>query len=205
MPIRFSGHLLEVSVTTRIFSCKERKEMPVAELKTQTATRETFNRPPRIWPSFPQGKVTIPAPPEREALPPKQSNVTLVMPLIMMGMMVGVYYLAGQRSPQQMMFLLPMLLFSLMSPLMNMITTSQKVKQVKRQWKRADRKYRELLKTLRAQLKEKADEPCQVPLLVGFFFQLRAQRLQQFAILPVCPLPLLLHLLRLLGSIYRVH
>src|SRR5579859_7402203 len=165
MPIRFSGHLLEVSVTTRIFSCKERKEMPVAELKTQTATRETFNRPPRIWPSFPQGKVTIPAPPEREALPPKQSSFTLIMPLIMMGIMVGIYYLAGQRSPQQMIFLLPMLLFSLMSPLMNMMATSQKAKQVKRQWKRADRKYRELLKTLRVQLKEKADEQRQVALL----------------------------------------
>src|SRR5579859_154390 len=139
--------------------------MPAAELKTQTATRETFNRPPRIWPSFPQGKVTIPAPPEREALPPKQSSMTLIMPLIMMGMMVGIYYLAGQRSPQQMMFLLPMLLFSLMSPLMNTINTSQKAKQVKKQWKRADRKYRELLKTLRAQLKEKADEQRHLALL----------------------------------------
>ena len=139
--------------------------MQVVESKTQTATRETFNRPPRIWPSFPQGKVTIPAPPEREALPPKQSSFTLIMPLIMMGMMVGIYYLAGQRSPQQMIFLLPMLLFSLMSPLMNMMATSQKAKQVKRQWKRADRKYRELLKTLRVQLKEKADEQRQVALL----------------------------------------
>ena len=141
--------------------------MPAVEPKTQiqAAQRETFNRPPRIWPSFPQGKVTIPAPPERESLPPKQSNIMLVMPLVMMGMMVGVYYLAGQRSPQQMMFLLPMLLFSLMSPLMNMLTTSQKAKQVKRQWKQADRKYRELLKTLRAQLKEKADEQRQLALL----------------------------------------
>jgi S-DNA-T family DNA segregation ATPase FtsK/SpoIIIE len=132
--------------------------MPVTEPKAQTATRETFNRPPRIWPSFPQGKVLIPAPPQREALPPKQSNVTLVMPLIMMGLMVGIYYLAGQRSPQQMIFLLPMLLFSLMSPLMNMATGSQKARQVKRQWKQGDRKYRELLKTLRAQLREKVFE-----------------------------------------------
>ena len=142
--------------------------MPAAvEPKTQTqlATRETFNRPPRIWPAFPQGKVTLPVPPEREALPPKQSNLTLVMPLIMMGMMVGIYYLAGQRSPQQMIMLLPMMAFSLMSPLMNMMATSQKVKQVKQQWKRTDRKYRELLKTLRSQLKEKADEQRQVALL----------------------------------------
>ena len=70
--------------------------MPVAEPEAQTTTRETFNRPPRIWPSFPQGKVVIPAPPERDALPPKQSNITLVMPLIMMALMVGIYYLAGQ-------------------------------------------------------------------------------------------------------------
>src|SRR5713226_5595800 len=80
---------------------KESKEMPVAEPKTQVTSRETFNRPPRIWPSFPQGKVNIPAPPAREALPPKQSNITLIIPLVMMGLMVGIYYLAGQRSPQQ--------------------------------------------------------------------------------------------------------
>lgn len=139
--------------------------MPGVEPKAPTTPRETFNRPPRIWPAFPQGKVIIPLPPEREALPPRQSNITLVMPLIMMGMMVGIYYLAGERSPQQMIFLLPMLAFSIMSPLMNMATTAQKAKQVKQQWKRADKKYRELLKTLRAQLKEKADEQRQVALL----------------------------------------
>ena len=139
--------------------------MPGAEPEAQTTTRETFNRPPRIWPSFPQEKVVIPAPPEREALPPKQSNITLVMPLIMVGLMVGIYYLAGQRSPQQMVFLLPMLAFSLMSPLMNMATSAQKTKQVKRQWKQSDGKYGDLLKTLRAQVKEKADEQRQVALL----------------------------------------
>lgn len=165
MPIRFPGHPLEVSMTTRMLLCKERKKMPAADPKTQAAARETFNRPPRIWPTFPQGKITIPAPPEREALPPKQSNITLVMPLVMMSLMVGIYYLAGQRSPQQMIFLLPMVAFSLMSPLMNMATAAQKTKQVKRQWKRADMKYHELLKTLRAQLKEKADEQRQVALL----------------------------------------
>ena len=139
--------------------------MPVAEPKVQTTTRETFNRSPRIWPSFPQGKVLIPAPPEREALPPKQSNATLVMPLIMMALMVGIYYLAGQSSPQQMIFLLPMLLFSLMSPLMNMAAGSQKTRQVKRQWKQGDRKYRELLKTLRGQLREKVEEQRELSLL----------------------------------------
>ncbi|HKV59074.1 MAG TPA: hypothetical protein VJO32_12365, partial [Ktedonobacteraceae bacterium] len=72
--------------------------MAAAESQTQAPARETFNRPPRIWPSFPQGKVIIPVPPARDALPPKQSNITLIMPLIMMGLMVGIYYLAGQRS-----------------------------------------------------------------------------------------------------------
>jgi DNA segregation ATPase FtsK/SpoIIIE, S-DNA-T family len=139
--------------------------MPVAEPKVQTTARETFNRPPRIWPSFPQGKVTIPAPPTREALPPKQSNITMIMPLIMMGLMVGVFYLAGQRSPQQLIMLAPMLLFSLMSPLMNMATGNQKTKQIKRQWKQGDKKYCDLLKTLRAQLKEKADEQRKLALL----------------------------------------
>ena len=139
--------------------------MSVVEPKTQATTRETFNRPPRIWPSFPQGKVTIPAPPAREALPPKQSNITLIMPLVMVGLMVGVYYLAGQRSPQQMVFLLPMLAFSLMAPLMNMATNSQKTKQIKRQWEQGDKKYHDLLKTLRSQLKEKTDEQRTLALL----------------------------------------
>ncbi|MGH2495316.1 MAG: FtsK/SpoIIIE domain-containing protein [Ktedonobacteraceae bacterium] len=139
--------------------------MPVAEPQTQIPARETFNRPPRIWPSFPQGKVIIPAPPARDALPPKQSNITLIMPLVMVGLMVGIYYVAGQNSPQQMIFLLPMLAFSLMSPLMNIAVNGQKTKQVKRQWKQGDSKYRDLLKTLRAQLQEKADEQRALALL----------------------------------------
>src|SRR5713226_8645634 len=139
--------------------------MPVSEPKTQVTSRETFNRPPRIWPSFPQGKVNIPAPPAREALPPKQSNITLIMPLVMMGLMVCIYYLAGQRSPQQMIFLLPMLAFSLMAPLMNMATNAQKTKQVKREWQQGDKKYRDLLKTLRAQLKAQVDEQRKLALL----------------------------------------
>src|SRR5713226_5918741 len=139
--------------------------MPVSEPKTQVTSRETFNRPPRIWPSFPQGKVNIPAPPAREALPPKQSNITLIMPLVMMGLMVCIYYLAGQRSPQQMIFLLPMLAFSLMAPLMNMATNAQKTKQVKREWQQGDKKHRDLLKTLRAQLKAKVDEQRKLALL----------------------------------------
>lgn len=139
--------------------------MPVVESQTWTTTREAFNRPPRIWPSFPQGKVIIPAPPEREPLPPRQSNIMLIMPLVMMGLMVGVYYLAGERSLQQMIFLLPMLAFSLMSPLMNIAVNAQKTKQVKRQWKQGDRKYLDLLKTLRTQLQEKADEQRNLTLL----------------------------------------
>ena len=136
-----------------------------AEPKMQTAARATFNRPPRIWPASPQGRVTIPRPPEREALPPRQSSITLLLPLIMMGLLVGIYYLAGENSPQQMLFLLPMLAFSLMYPLMNLATTAQKTKQVKRQWKQGDLKYRDLLETLRAQLKERADEQRRLALL----------------------------------------
>ncbi|HEU0000398.1 MAG TPA: type VII secretion protein EssC [Ktedonobacteraceae bacterium] len=139
--------------------------MPVAESQTQNTARESFNRPPRIWPSFPRGKVIIPAPPEREALPPRQSSIMLIMPLVMVGLMVGVYYLAGERSPQQMLFLFPMLAFSIMSPLMNMAVNGQKTKQVKRQWKQGDKKYRDLLKTLYAQLQEKAGEQRNLTLL----------------------------------------
>ena len=139
--------------------------MPVVESKAQAATRETFNRPPRIWPAFPQGKVVIPAPPKHESLPSKQSSIMMIMPLVMMGLMVGIYILAGESSPQQLIFLLPMVMFSLMSPLATMLTTRQKTKQVKQQWEQGETKYRDLLKTLRAQLKEKANEQRRLALL----------------------------------------
>ncbi|HLX56247.1 MAG TPA: type VII secretion protein EssC [Ktedonobacteraceae bacterium] len=139
--------------------------MPVVVPEIQAPKRETFNRPPRIWPSFPRGKVVIPAPPKRDELPARQSNITMVLPLVMMSLMVGVYVLAGQNSPQQLIFLLPMMLFSLMSPLANMLNTRQKTKQVKRQWKQGDKKYQELLEILRVQLKVKADEQRRLALL----------------------------------------
>ncbi|HZS77484.1 MAG TPA: type VII secretion protein EssC [Ktedonobacteraceae bacterium] len=127
--------------------------------------REMFNRPPRIWPSFPQGKVTIPAPPAREALPPKPPAVTIVLPLVMVALYVGISLLTFHGQMQQLVFVLPMVLFSIMTPAATILTTRQKIRQVKRQWKQGDKKYRALLKTLRLQLEEKADEQRRVALL----------------------------------------
>ena len=132
--------------------------MQPGENKPVAQAREMFNRPPRIWPSFPQGKVVIPTPPNREALPPKTSIIMLIMPLVMVGMMIGIYVLTGQSSGQQMLFILPMAAFSIMTPIATLMTTRQKTRQVKRQWKQDDKKYKGLLKSLRAQMKEKANE-----------------------------------------------
>ncbi len=130
-----------------------------------TGQPETFNRPPRIWPSFPQGKVVVPTPPKRENLPQKPPGLTMIMPIIMVGIMLVVYVLIGNSSPQQLVFLLPMVIFSVMTPLSTFLTARQQTKRIKREWRKNDRKYRVALKALRTELTGKADEQRSLSLL----------------------------------------
>ncbi len=124
-----------------------------------------FNRPPRIWPPSPQGKVVVPTPPKRENLPIRPPGITLVMPVIMVGVMLGIYILIGNTSPQQMIFLLPMFLFSVMTPVSTLLTSRQQTRRIKQQWRKNDRKYQEALKALSVELREKASEQRRVALL----------------------------------------
>jgi S-DNA-T family DNA segregation ATPase FtsK/SpoIIIE len=129
------------------------------------AKQEVFNRPPRIWPSFPQGKVIVPQPPKRENLPAKPPGITLVMPVIVVGMMLCLYMLVIRSSPQQVVFLLPMVLFSIMTPISTVVTSRQNRRKVKQQWRKNEKQYRATLEGLRAELVEKVDEQRRLALL----------------------------------------
>src|SRR5579871_5348600 len=133
--------------------------------QAQPEQQEMFNRPPRIWPPSPQGKVVVPTPPKRENLPIRPPGITLVMPVIMVGVMLGIYILIGNTSPQQMIFLLPMFLFSVMTPVSTLLTSRQQTRRIKQQWRKNDRKYQEALKALSVELREKASEQRRVALL----------------------------------------
>ncbi|HEV2583355.1 MAG TPA: FtsK/SpoIIIE domain-containing protein, partial [Ktedonobacteraceae bacterium] len=133
--------------------------------KPAPPAQEIFNRPPRIWPSFPEGKVIVPTPPRRENLPPRPPGITLVMPVIMVGMMLCVYALVERSSPQQLVFLLPMAMFSIMTPITTVITSRQNIRRVKRQWKKNEKQYRAILDGLRVELTEKLDEQRRLALL----------------------------------------
>lgn len=137
---------------------------PESKMPTPAA-QEIFNRPPRIWPSFPQGKVTVPSPPKRENLPPRPPGITLVMPVIIVGLMLCVYLLVERSSPQQIVFLLPMALFSIMTPVSTVITSRQNIRRMKRQWRKNEKQYRVMLEELRADLAEKLNEQRRLALL----------------------------------------
>lgn len=125
---------------------------------------ESFNRPPRIWAAVPSETVTIPPLPTKAPLPQKPSWLTLIMPIVMMTMLVGVTLWISHGSFQQMAFLLPMALFTIMTPLANLLAVTQQIKATRRKWRESDRKYRKLLAKLRAQLREQAEAQRQVAL-----------------------------------------
>ena len=125
---------------------------------------ESFNRPPRIWTAPPSDTVNIPPLPAKDSLPQMPSWLTMIMPLVMMSMLVGVTLWISHGSFQQMAFLLPMALFTIMTPLANLLAASQKIKATRRKWKETDRKYRKLLAKLRTRLREQAETQRQVAL-----------------------------------------
>ncbi|MEO8973505.1 MAG: type VII secretion protein EssC [Ktedonobacteraceae bacterium] len=126
---------------------------------------ESFNRPPRIMTAPPQGTVTVPEPPNKDSLPPSQGWISLVMPIIMMGVILIMYIILNHGSLQQVTFLLPMALFSIMMPISTLLTTKQKIKQVRKRWRTGDTKYREALSKLREQLTAQAEKQREVALL----------------------------------------
>jgi len=126
---------------------------------------EVFNRPPRIFMLPPKETVDIPKPPTKEQPPPPVGLLPILMPLITVSIMFGIYIFVSHASMQQLAFLLPMAIFSVMGPLTSIITTRQKVKAVKRTNRENDKKYKKLLAKLRTHLKAQADEQRLVALL----------------------------------------
>src|SRR5437763_14142726 len=112
---------------------------------------ESFNRPPRIWTSLPQGTVNIPPPPKKDPLPAMPGMMSMLMSILMMTILIGISILVNRGSMQQLAFLLPMAIFSIMTPLANLLTARANVKKKQKRWKVADRKYRKVLAKLQAQ------------------------------------------------------
>lgn len=127
---------------------------------------ESFNRPPRIWAAPPQGAVAIPPLPARLTMPQMPGWMTMIMPIVMMSMLVGVMLLVSHGGLQQMAFLLPMALFSIMTPLANLLTAKQAIKAVRRQSQLNEKKYRKILAKTRAHLREQANLQRQAALAI---------------------------------------
>lgn len=128
---------------------------------------EPFNRPPRILASPPQGTIDIPAPPKKQALPPRPDFLMLLMPVIMVGMMFALYILVLHAAMQQMVFLLPMALFSIMGPGVNLISSFRNTRAARNKNRELDRKYRRALAKLRNQLTQSAEEQRRIALLAN--------------------------------------
>ncbi len=90
--------------------------------------------------------------------------MTLLMPLIMVGMLFGVYSFAYRGSPQQLVFLLPIVIYSVMTPLATLISARQKARANKKQLKASEASYRQVLDEMRAHLTEQSELQRQVAL-----------------------------------------
>src|SRR5712691_6413575 len=128
--------------------------------------QEPFNRPPRIWPPLPQGVVTFPAPPneEREALPP--SPLTLLLPLLSIAVLMGISVVLSHGSFQQLAFLLPMAIFTIVNPLTSMLDARQRREALRRNQAAQNKQYIESIAKTRAQLERQTVEQRRVALLI---------------------------------------
>jgi len=128
--------------------------------------REPFNRPPRIWTLPPQGTVVIPAPPIKAPLPEKPGMTSILLPLVMISVLLGTNVALNPKNfMQQLTFLLPMALFTLMMPMMNLMEIHKKNKAARRKWPESDKKYRKVLTGLHTQLTQKKEEQQRIALL----------------------------------------
>jgi len=133
--------------------------------QTTDTKAEAFNRPPRILTPAPQGTVEIPELPKRDQTPQKPGLMTLLMPVIMIAVLFGVTIGISHASMQQVTFLIPMAIFTLMYPLSNWLTVYQQTRAINSSNKENDKKYRKALGKIRRQLKKQAEEQRQVALL----------------------------------------
>lgn len=126
---------------------------------------EAFNRPPRILNTFPQDTVELPRPADKQALPLSPGFTPFIMPVITVSIMFAVYIVVNHASLQQLSFLIPMAVFSVMSPLSNLISSRQRRSATRRTNKANERKYRKALATLHVHLHQLAEEQRRLALL----------------------------------------
>ena len=138
-------------------------KMVIAAMSGNT---EIFNRPPRIIALPPDETVELPKPPSKENIPPPPSFLTILMPLLTISLIFCIYIFINHAGMQQLAFLLPMAVFSVVGPLTSVISTQQKIRAVKRTNQDNEKKYKKLLAKFRHQLKVQADEQRRVALLV---------------------------------------
>lgn len=119
---------------------------------------EPFNRPPRLLTALPQESIAIPAPPRKEEKPAASPSIMMIMPLLSIAALFIVYMIAYHGSAQQMIFLLPMVVYSVMSPVGQLVSTRQKIRTVEQKWKRDVKAYRKATKELRGRLTALADK-----------------------------------------------
>ncbi len=128
--------------------------------------QEPFNRPPRIWPPMPDGVVTFPTPPqeERETQPP--TPLTLLLPMLSIAVLMGISIALSHGSFQQLAFLLPMAIFTIVNPLTSMLDARQKRKVLRRKQAVQNKQFMEGITKTRAQLEQETTEQRRVALLI---------------------------------------
>ncbi len=128
--------------------------------------QEPFNRPPRIWPPMPDGVVTFPTPPqeERETQPP--TPLTLLLPMLSIAVLMGISIALSHGSFQQLAFLLPMAIFTIVNPLTSMLDARQKRKSLRRKQAVQNKQFMEGITKTRAQLEQETTEQRRVALLI---------------------------------------
>ena len=133
-------------------------QQPSRNLTTIEPGSEPFNRPPRLLASLPEESITIPTPPKKEERPAAPPSIMMIMPLMSIAALFIVYLIVYHGSATEMLFLLPMVVYSVMSPVGLLVSARQKIKTVEQNWKRDVNTYRQAIKDLFAHLTGVADK-----------------------------------------------
>lgn len=164
-----SGHVvkgessqLQGSKTTNSSTARFANQAVSTQLSSNT---EIFNRPPRIVTLPPDEVVELPKPPTKENIPPPIGLFPILLPVLTISLIFSIYIFINHDSMQQLAFLLPMAVFSVVGPLTTVVSTQQKIRAVKRNNRESDKKYKKMLNKVRRHLREQAEEQRRVALL----------------------------------------
>ncbi|HCI78565.1 MAG TPA: type VII secretion protein EssC [Ktedonobacter sp.] len=168
---------MEKSVISRLVDYYRNAEtgatMPAPQAISSTQPRpgvasgntEIFNRPPRIVTLPPIETVELPTPPARQDIPPPPSFLTILLPLLTITLIFSIYIFINHASMQQLAFLLPMAVFSVVGPLTSVISTQQKIRAVKRTNRENAKKYKKMLMKICQHIRMQTEEQRRVALL----------------------------------------